>query len=84
MWVNSPFQNCGLLPPISQVCNVLYFVTSSKAREVVGVRLEQRSRECDLRNDEACVDRGLHVGRLGGVDLVLRGCLRAAESFALS
>ena len=28
MWVNSPFQNCGLLPPISHVWRIWYLVTS--------------------------------------------------------
>ena len=29
MWVNSPFQNCGLLPPISHVWRIVYLVTSA-------------------------------------------------------
>ena len=72
-WVNSPFQNCGLLPPISHVWRIRYLVTSSNLakRLSLGVYLDRRRRHL---GDERGVDRGLHVGGLGRRRRVVPSC----------
>ena len=76
VWVNSPFQNCGLLPPISQVWRIMYSVTSSNLAKRLSSGVYSTVGVDDL-GDQRGVDRGLHVGRLGGLgDVRLRSRCR--------